>query len=213
MIVLARHGHTDVGKGKCIGRTDVPLSALGKEQASIVADVLHVFKFKKLLSSPAVRAVDTLGPLADRLGVKPEVLSALHEIDMGEWDGLFFEDIRTRFPTAYDERGKNFGSFRAPGGESFNDVADRAMGAITRLARGPQPILAVTHAGVIRAILCRLTGHPMDDLFHFRPAHATCVVLSSSPEGMEVTATDVSPHDIPRIRHVHPPSLPKHSLS
>lgn len=198
MIVLARHGHTHAGKGRCIGVTDVPLSALGCEQANVLSETLRGAGFARLCSSPAARALDTLGPLADHLDMESDIFPELNEIDMGEWDGLSFEDIQTRFPEAYAERGRNFGDFRPPGGESFNDVADRAMGAINRLAQGPRPVFVVTHAGVIRAVLCRLTGHPMDDLFHFRPAHAECVLLSSSPGRVEVLATGVPPRDIPR---------------
>lgn len=196
MIVLARHAHTEQAKGRCVGRTDVPLSIQGVAQVDRLAEALAEAGLVRLCSSPENRAVDTLAPLADRLGMKEEIIPGLDEIDMGKWDGLFFDDIRTRFPEAYAERGSHFGDFRPPCGESFNDVADRAMSALALLAAGRQPVFAVTHAGVIRSVLCRVTGHPMDDLFRFKPGHALCTILVPSQGGLELVATEIHPGEV-----------------
>jgi probable phosphoglycerate mutase len=177
VIVLLRHGRTEGGKGLCVGRTVLRLSPEGQSQARDVADALAGAPFARLCSSPAVRARDTIGPLAQRLGLGVDILPALDEIDMGEWDGLPFAEINARFPGEYTARGQRFGRFRAPGGESFADVADRAVNVLESLADGPRPVLAATHAGVIRSVLCRVTGHPLDDLFHFTPGYARCTVL------------------------------------
>ncbi|XXJ19377.1 histidine phosphatase family protein [Desulfovibrio caledoniensis] len=190
MIILLRHGRIEDGKGRCLGRTDVPLSSDGLAQARELAEELGAIPFARLCSSPAGRALDTLKPLAARLGMEVESLPALDEIDMGEWDGLDFDTIRRRFPEEYAARGKRLGSYRVPGGESFEDVAERAMAALEELARGPRPVLAATHAGVIRAVLCRVTGHPLDGLFRFTPGYARCTVLRADGT-FELVADDV----------------------
>jgi probable phosphoglycerate mutase len=196
MIVLVRHARTDQAKGRCVGRTDVALSDEGVAQAERLAASLADAGFVRLCASPARRALNTLAPLAARLDREAEIIPELDEIDMGEWDGLFFDDIRTRFPAGYAERGVRFGGFRPPGGESFHDVADRAMSALVRLAAGPQPVLAVTHAGVIRSVLCRVTGHPMDGLFRFEPEHGMCTILAPAGKGLELVADAVIPDDV-----------------
>jgi probable phosphoglycerate mutase len=190
MIILLRHGRIEDGKGRCVGRTDVRLSPDGLAQARDLADELGAIPFARLCSSPAQRTRATLGPLAERLGLAVETLPALAEIDMGAWDGLAFDEIRQRFPEEYAARGKRLGQYRVPDGESFEDVADRAMAALDELARGPQPVLAATHAGVIRAVLCRVTGHPLDGLFRFTPGYARCTVLRPNG-GFELVADDV----------------------
>jgi probable phosphoglycerate mutase len=190
MIILLRHGRIEDGKGRCVGRTDVRLSPDGLAQARDLADELGAISFARLCSSPAQRTRATLGPLAERLGLAVETLPALAEIDMGAWDGLTFDEIRERFPEEYAARGKRLSQYRVPGGESFEDVADRAMAALDELARGPQPVLAATHAGVIRAVLCRVTGHPLDGLFRFTPGYARCTVLRPNG-GFELVADDV----------------------
>lgn len=198
MIVLARHGHTEAGD-RCVGRTDVPLSATGRKQASHLAETLAHAGFARLCSSPSRRAVDTLAPLAQKLDMIPDRIPGLDEIDMGTWDGLSFGELRARFPEEYAARAENFGDYRTPGGESFNDVADRAMGELARLAPGPSPTLIVSHAGVIRAVLCRVTGTPMDELFRFRPGHVECTVLSPEPGGLRLVATGIAPEEAAAI--------------
>ena len=193
MIVLMRHAHTDQAKGRCVGRTGVSLSAQGVAQADQLAGALAGAGFVRLCSSPAQRALGTIAPMADHLDREVEVFPELDEINMGKWDGLFFDDIQARFPEAHAERGCCFGDFRPPGGESFNDVADRAMPILAKLAAGDGPVLAVTHAGVIRSVLCRVTGHPMDDLFRFKPGHALCTILASARNGFELVAENVEP--------------------
>jgi probable phosphoglycerate mutase len=189
VIVLLRHGRTEGGRGRCVGRTALRLSPEGLDQALGLADDLGAVGFARLCSSPAIRAQATIAPLAGRLGLGVETLPALDEIDMGAWDGLAFDDIRTRFPEEYAARGERLGRYRAPGGESFEDVADRAMAALAGLAAGPLPVLVATHAGVIRSVLCRVTGRPLDDLFHFTPGYARCTVLR--PGGtFELVAAD-----------------------
>ncbi len=198
MIVLVRHGATEGGAGRCIGRTQLRLSAEGLSQASQLAEAVSATGFARLCSSPSGRALDTVAPLSARLSLEPEILPGLDEIDMGEWDGVPFEDIKRMFPAQYAERGTRFGDFRPPGGESFHDVADRAMTALEALAHGPMPVLAATHAGVIRSVLCRLTDHPMDDLFFFSPGQLRCTVLSLAAGGFRGSATGVAPHDLSR---------------
>lgn len=201
MIVLMRHAAIEGAKGCCIGRTDVPLSPKGREQAGSLALPLSEIGFARLCVSPAGRAVETLHPLAVRLGMEKavEIFPGLAEIDMGEWDGLFFKDILARFPEAYRERGEQLGSYRTPGGESFNDVADRALAVLRELAGGAMPTLCVTHAGVIRSVLCRVTGRPMDTLFEFKPGHTECTVLSPSGDRLDLVATGVAPADLRRV--------------
>ncbi|WP_272700709.1 histidine phosphatase family protein [Desulfovibrio sp. Fe33] len=191
MIVLLRHGRTAGGDGVCVGRTPLRLSAEGEAQARALAEELGAVPFARLYSSPAVRARDTLGPLAERLGLPVEILPEMDEIDMGAWDGLAFDDIRRRFPEEYAVRGSRFGSFRAPGGESFEDVARRAMNVLEGLADGKHPVLVATHAGVIRTVLCRVTDHPLDDLFRFKPGHARCTVLRREGNGFGLAAADL----------------------
>ncbi|WP_245628660.1 histidine phosphatase family protein [Salidesulfovibrio brasiliensis] len=188
-----RHARTEGGEGCCIGRTTLKLSKDGARQAVEAAEELRDCGFARLGCSPSLRACDTVAPLAGRMELDPVVMPGLDEIDMGAWDGLTFSEIRERFPRDYELRGKDFAGFKPLNGESFNEVADRAVSALERSAAGPLPLLAVTHAGVIRAVLCRLTGHPMNKLFDYTPGHLECSILKSTPTGLSFVATGLQP--------------------
>ena len=191
MIVLMRHAQTKGGHGRCVGRTRLPLSEEGRKQAMLVADLLSQVGSFRLCSSPSRRSLDTIAPLAEKWSQSVDVFPGLDEIDMGSWDGLAFDAIQQMYPEQYEERGKRFASFCAPGGESFSQVADRAFSVLEELAAGPLPVLVMTHAGVIRALVCRLTGHSMDDLFHFKSDNMHCYAFTPTDKGLRPTAMNV----------------------
>jgi 8-oxo-dGTP diphosphatase len=56
-----------------------PLTRKGLEQAEGLVDLLHDRPIRRMLSSPAVRCVETLAPLANKLGLKVEKTDALFE--------------------------------------------------------------------------------------------------------------------------------------
>lgn len=199
MIVLMRHALVQGGEGRCIGRTELPLSGDGRKQAHGLAEIFYGIGFNRLCSSPARRALDSVAPFSEVSDLQVEVFEGLREIDMGVWDGLPFDEIRERFPQEYAARAARFGEYRVLDGESFNEVADRAMAVLAELAGGTQPVLAATHAGVIRAVLCRLTGHPMDDLFRFRPEPLDCTVIRPDRGGLTVIVESVRPMELARM--------------
>ena len=94
-IYLIRHGKPDFpgGARMCLGRTNLPLGALGRLQAAMLGFELRGAA-EAVYSSPLSRAVQTAAPLGSEL----EVLDGLTEQYAGEWDGLTFDEIRARWP-------------------------------------------------------------------------------------------------------------------
>ena len=85
----------------------------------------------------------------------PAVEPDLAEQHFGAWQGLTWDEIRADHEAAHREFWKDPGGSAAPGGESIADVIARARAAIDRLtaANGGRDIVAVAHAGSIRAAL------------------------------------------------------------
>jgi probable phosphoglycerate mutase len=108
------------------------------------------------------RARETAEILA---GKPPTLLPALREIHLGDWEEVPMAEIRRTQPEQWRERGERMDRFRPPGGESFADLQERVWPAFQTLAEGPGPTLVVAHAGVNRAILCRLLAMPLAALF------------------------------------------------
>ena len=166
-IYLLRHGEI-VGseKKRYIGQTDVLLSPKGRRQAAWWQEALRPVEFEKVYSSDLMRALDTARVVSGIPEADIEVMSQLREIDLGDWDGERMENIKTRFPDAWEERGRHIESFRIPNGESFQDLHDRVIPVFQKImAEAHGNVLVVAHAGVNRIILCHVLNRPVQELF------------------------------------------------
>jgi probable phosphoglycerate mutase len=173
-ILLMRHGQivqeppAADGSRRFVGDRDLPLDDTGRDQALAAAGVLAGLALRRVAASPLARAEDTARLAAGRLDPAPDLRLEpdLREICLGDWQGLYPAEVRQRSPEAWEARGADLAGYRPPGGESFGDVAARAVRGLTRLAReaeaaGDALALAVAHAGVNRAILCAALGLPL----------------------------------------------------
>src|SRR5215213_4250163 len=96
-VVLVRHGETEWSRdGRHTGRTDVPLTEVGRAQPERREDALAEWGSLSALTSPLGRALETcrLAGFADRA----EPSDALLEWDYGEYEGLTTPEIRELRP-------------------------------------------------------------------------------------------------------------------
>jgi probable phosphoglycerate mutase len=89
------------------------------------------------------------------------IVPALVEMDWGQWEGASLDELRARHGAAFDDNASRGLDFRPPGGESPRDVLARIQRWLHELAQAGEPALAVTHNGVLRALLVAATGWPM----------------------------------------------------
>lgn len=151
-LVLIRHGHIDARyDGRFIGSTDVPLADEGLAEASCLATAAETMAPVKCLCSPMLRARQT----ADAMGVAYEIHPDLREICFGRWECMTFEEIRRSEPQAVSEWAQYSIDFSFPEGESTRSFLSRVRDFGKRAVAEPaQTLVAVTHAGVIRALIC-----------------------------------------------------------
>jgi probable phosphoglycerate mutase len=83
------------------------------------------------------------------------------EMDWGEWEGRTLAELREQLGEAMAENEARGLDFRPPGGESPRAVIERIKPWLRETAAEGVPTLAVTHRGVIRAILAEATGWDM----------------------------------------------------
>ncbi len=196
---LIRHGETAWNAlGRWQGHTDVPLSPVGEEQARRVAERLRISgaRFAALYSSDLMRAWATAEAIGAALGLAPQPVPKLRELDIGWWGGLTSVEIRERDPgtTALVERGED-----PPrgGAESLADLRRRAGAAVERLARAhpDQTLLVVTHGGVVRALLSSITAAAPDLA---APQHhignTSITVVLRSPAGWDIGVVNDMSH-------------------
>jgi broad specificity phosphatase PhoE len=156
-LILVRHGETEWAReGRHTGRTDVPLTPRGEEQARSLAPLLADRKIAFRLVSPAERARRTaeLAGLVDLNGTETD--DRLWEWDYGAYEGRTTPQIREERPDWYLWRDG------VPGGETVEQVGVRVDGVLDRvrphLAEGD--VVLVAHGHVLRVLTARWLGLP-----------------------------------------------------
>ena len=155
-IWLVRHGETEWSRtGRHTGRTDLPLTPAGVEQAAALRARLHGHAFALVLSSPLRRAWETCR-LAG-LGDVARASGDLVEWDYGAYEGRTTPEIRAERP------GWSIWTGGVPGGETIEDVATRARRVIAGALAAPGDVAIFAHGHVLRILAaCWLDLAPRD---------------------------------------------------
>ena len=187
-VILIRHG--DLGearRGLYIGRTDAPLSEGGRRQAAALAGELGRLSGAHLLCSPLLRTRET-AEIALGAPDACDIDSDLREIDFGRWEGMGFAEIAAADPAAVERWAALDEAFAFPGGERIGDFSQRIGAVAGRIAADPAgTVVAFTHGGVIRFLICRFLG--LEDrhylLFDVQPG-SLCELLLEDGRGILV---------------------------
>lgn len=147
-LILLRHTRPLGAEGLCYGRTDLPLDdSFDGESARLAKDLPEV---ARIVSSPLSRCHRLALAVGRARGLPVQVLPGLVEMDFGAWEGMRWDDV----PRAeLDAWSADFHHARPHGGESVAQLLARARAALDAALSGPAPVLAVTHAGIIKAAL------------------------------------------------------------
>jgi len=153
-IYLARHGETAWSlSGQHTGLTDIPLTERGEQNARRLAERLRGLTFAGVFTSPLQRAKKTC-ELAG-FGQVAEVMPELVEWNYGEYEGKRTAEIREKRP--------DWHLFRdgCPGGESVDQIAQRADRVADRLKALRGNVLVFSHGHLLRVLAARWTGQPV----------------------------------------------------
>jgi broad specificity phosphatase PhoE len=110
----------------------------------------------------------------------PVVEPELREIDFGLWETMSFEQIRSSSPELVEEWAQYVPNFSFPGGEGIAEFVSRVQNVGDRLAAcAGETVLAFTHGGVIRALICHFLGLSPRNyvLFDVKPCSMTTINL------------------------------------
>jgi broad specificity phosphatase PhoE len=150
-LLALRHAPTDWNEsGRLQGHADRPLSPAGRAAASswrlppVAADW-------PVVCSPLKRAHQTAVLMRLRSTVEP----ALIEMDWGAWEGQSPKDLRAAGDAAFAAAEAAGLDLQPPQGESPRSVARRLAAWLERL---PRDSVAITHKGVLRALVHLATG-------------------------------------------------------
>lgn len=172
MLYFVRHGETDYNKNKIIqGQLDIPLNETGINQAKAVAEDLKDYNFDVIYCSPLSRAKVTAETINKYHNVPIIFDDRLKEFDAGKREGMPFSSW---------EKTKNVESIVSPnvyGGETNQDVFDRASAFFKEIENSDKNILIVSHNGVYRALYRYVNGLAVTDNSFPPIKNCVCEVL------------------------------------
>ncbi|MDX1422715.1 MAG: histidine phosphatase family protein [Kiloniellales bacterium] len=148
-----RHGETQwSASGQHTGRTDLPLTAAGRDGAAALGRRLDGRVFALVLSSPLARARETCR-LAG-YGAAAQLTDDLMEWDYGDYEGRRTLDIQTERP------GWSLWRDGVPNGESADEVARRAGRVLERAAAAGGDVALFAHGHILRVLSACWLGLP-----------------------------------------------------
>ena len=169
-LYVVRHGETAWSfSGQHTGRTDIPLTEQGEQDARKLAQRLRAVRFTRVFTSPLQRARRTceLAGLNEVAQIEPD----LAEWDYGDYEGQRLADIRKTRP--------DWNIFRdgCPRGETPAQVSERADRLIARLRTLEGNIAIFSHGHFGRVVAARWIGLPIRQAQHFLLSTASLSVL------------------------------------
>src|SRR5262245_3563322 len=97
-LLLIRHAEVETRyHGVFGGRIDMDLSSAGHEQALALASYLRTRHLDVIYASPMKRVQQTLAPVLANGAPKPSIRDELREVDFGDWTGLTWDEVHSKF--------------------------------------------------------------------------------------------------------------------
>ncbi len=184
-LYLVRHGQTSWNREEVFrGRADIPLNEAGRKEALLTGKYLRRVKTDSIYSSPLCRAVETAEAIARYQDREVQISEGLIDIDFGRWQGISHEEVRKRYGELYRQWKHSPHLVRFPGGESLEDVRERALRMIDDIVpdHGDETLVMVSHRVVNKTMLCGLLG--LDNSHFWQIGQDTgCINLLEFGEG------------------------------
>jgi broad specificity phosphatase PhoE len=194
-LILVRHGATDWNQQRRVqGLSNLGLNETGIKQAEALAQSLKDVKIDAIYTSPLRRAQETARAISRFHQVEVVTLDGLKELDVGEVDGLTYEEMRIRHSEFFTKWMADFTSVRLPGGGTVPELRDRCCAAIQEIVKKQQPrmeencrneekvVVAVTHFFPILCIVCNTLGLDLSYCRRLRLDVASMCTLEFNPE-------------------------------
>jgi alpha-ribazole phosphatase len=196
-LILVRHGETEYNLGRRYqGQREVPLNQTGLEQAERLARRFAALQIDALFSSDLQRCVQTAAPIAKACGSRPKQDARWRELSFGEWEGMTYAEIQAASPNALAKWQADPVHASPPGGETLAQLAGRVSLALEELSCGhaQATVLLVTHAGVVRTLLCLALGLDLNRQWQFEVASASVSEIRYYGENAMVVLLNDSSH-------------------
>jgi broad specificity phosphatase PhoE len=182
-LLVIRHGQTAWSvAGRHTGRTDIPLTDVGRDEARAAARTLTGWNLQHAYTSPLARARETAEIVSPACGITVD--DSLLEWDYGVFEGETTPQTRERVP------GWSVWTHEITGGESVDAVGERADAFLARVeAEVPDGnAVAFAHGHLLAVLIARWCGLPAVEGRRFALATATVSLLGWHREDRVIRA-------------------------
>ena len=188
-IYLIRHGQV-VGheKRSYNGHADVGLTEHGVSQYYQLRDRLADRGITACYSSDLSRCAIGARIICEPLGITAKLKPELRELNIGLWEGMTWDEIIARYPAEWQARLADIVNYRGTGGESLQEMADRAIPAFKGIisAHPGENVLVVGHGGMNRTLLLDTIGAPLAKLFNIEQQYGCLNIIDCYSDGKRV---------------------------
>lgn len=184
-LILARHGETEWNRQRRVqGLSNLALNEAGRRQAEALGRALKDIKVDAIYTSPLKRAQETAQAIARFHNADVNILDGLKELDVGDVDGMTYEDMKTHHSEFFTRWMTDFTSVRLPGGGFVPELRDQCCTAIEDIVKQEQKTesddrmaVVVTHFFPIMCIICNSMGLDLSHCRRLRVDLASLTVL------------------------------------
>jgi len=182
-LILVRHAETEHNVAGIVqGWSDSALSERGRRQTRALASRVAGLEPNAIFSSPLERAMTMARAIAEATGLDIVALDDLREINLGQWEGQSYLDVRRADPESV-RRWRDDPDWACPEGESHNDVLERMKRAFAAAAATTRPVI-VTHGTAIRVGATFLLNAPVLTSRHLAQDNASINLFIGRGERM-----------------------------
>jgi alpha-ribazole phosphatase len=156
LLTLIRHGEV-IGRPQVLrGRSDDALSELGHRQMNSIVGTVQQ-PIATIVTSPMQRCLRFASDWSTQHDKPLHVIDSLREIDFGQWENLTLAEAQSHDPEGFQKFTDDTDHWQPPSGESYRDFRARVRLALhSIISLRSDHVLAITHGGVIRAILAEV---------------------------------------------------------
>lgn len=172
-LVLVRHGRPDEDHVEC--PHDPPLRADGRRQAEAVAARLAGEGITRIVSRPMLRAYQTAGPLAERVGLPIHTVEGWSEADRDAPRYRSTETLRAQGEAEWQQFLQDPVRYLGGDPERFRADVLAALATVLDDAGRDAHVAVFTHGMPVNLVLSHVLG--LERIVHFRSGYGSITCL------------------------------------
>lgn len=196
-LYVVRHGETDWNREKVFrGVYDVPLNDNGRRQAQLAAGALADYQIDAAYTSPLSRSVETAEIVLKPHGIQAARHEGLLDFNYGDWTGLPDSEVARRWPQEHAAWIDRPHEGRLPGGDSLQEVFERAFAAMEDIAarHDGHTVALFAHRVINKLLILGAFGLGLDRFPFIFQGNCCINKLTRQPEGYLIECLNDTAH-------------------